>query len=261
MADEICSDANAPDARDVFEEGAGVDRARLEHLVQKAEQLCSNLLAMQTSHPDEKTNCVKQLIDTIYSLHNSISPFEELYKDFLKKRGIGRSKSDNPYHSTARAVMEQFGAKKVRSLCTHYAQACLVLKLENVGEGDVVQWLNEPLKTEKSRRGLTGIGKTKHLWSLTPDGMKQRAKKFSTKLVDAEKLLTNTIESCNGRIEESMFAADDTDVVEGAKGVALVEVSGGSVTILNLLTTDALKAAAAIRACLKEGNESGAEAV
>lgn len=233
-----------------FDEGTGVDRVRFEHLVQEAERLGSNLLRMQTSQPSEKNDCVKNLIEAIYSLHLTIFHHEQIYASFLQDRHVKRSKSENPYHSTVRAVMERLGSRKVRSLCTHYAQACLVLERENVSIGTVAQWLNEPLRTERGGRGLTGIGKTKHLWSLTPEGQAQREGKQADKRERAEKYVANTIESCDGQIDEHHIAADETQVVEGANGIALVEFSDGAVNVLNLLTTDSLKAAEAIRVCI-----------
>ncbi|MBP1180909.1 hypothetical protein [Methylobacterium sp. PvR107] len=220
-------------------------------LIAEADKLWSDLLAMQENQPEQRADCAKRLIGTIYELHRNISPHRDLYRVFLNERGVEASKSLNPYHATARAVMERNGAKKVRSLCTHYAQACHVLDGAAVKPGAAVQWLNEPFDTGTGGRSLTGLGKTKHLWSLTPQGKKQRQDKRSKMLSNAANFLTNTVESGKGRLDEAMFAVDDTAIAEGARAVALVEIADGSVTVLNVLTTDLVKAAAAVRVCQK----------
>lgn len=232
------------------ENDAPSQEAAAKILIERADDLCSQLVAISRDQSEKKKECSTQLVAAIYGLHDALFARKQAYAAFLQERGIEPGKSTNEFADITRAVMEQRGRANKPPSITLYAQACHVLKSQSVAPEKAVQWLNEPDKRGGNRgKGRTGFGKTKPLWTESPEGRAESAKKRKVNLQKAKKYLNEqlqksaTVSSVGGMTAKTVPSM-------GTTGIALVEYDeAGGWQVRQVLTENPIKAAQTVRTC------------
>lgn len=219
-----------------------------EALLEKANDLFSKLIKISRDRLEEKKECSTQLVAAIYGLHEALFARKRAYAAFLEKRGIEPGKSTNEFADITRAVMEQRGSGVKPPSITLYAQACHVLKRQSIAPEEAVQWLNEPDKSGGNRgKGRTGFGKTKLLWSESPEGQAEREKKRKTKEQSAKEYLDGQFQKAAGDSSGEGKSAEAAPP-PGSAGIALIECSEtGEWIVKQVLTDDVVKTAQTVQ--------------
>ncbi|MDR7039770.1 hypothetical protein J2X36_004548 [Methylobacterium sp. BE186] len=205
------------------------------------------MLAASAIHRIEKECCLAELLGAIYRLHAKLAENPDALSRFYVERDIQIAEDGEIRHlATVKAVLLHRNRKYSRSLLTAYAQAIFVMERNRVDPAGAVQWLNTG---SGKGRGGTVLGKTKALWSKTPEGQAAKAKYAAKSLRWAKKVVE---EAAAKGASAGMPFISTTAASKPMKrpGIVLVELDAeGEPPMRAVLTEDLTTAAKAILAC------------